>query len=183
MSYTFHFYKSKLGYPDAREAISEIENCDPITEADRKEIFEIAYALATFNPGLEFKSNDDSRIAQIQNRSIRQIKESYFQLTLKSEDLLYPNVDFLNQSITLNISYPYYRIGTESEGMENLMAYLKIISKASGCFVYDEQALHAFDPLKALITIEEGIITYYDDSAPEIAENNFTPKKSWWRFW
>ena len=138
MHYTFHCYKSKLGWPDLIEATETVENLEPATETIRREMIDIANDLITFNPEIEIISISDERVAEIQNLSIDQIKTDYFQLSLRSKNDFFPSVDFLNQSISLTIQYPWNNMkqDDQAEEMQNLTEYLKIITNKLKGFVF-----------------------------------------------
>ena len=187
MHYTFHCYKSKLGWPDLIEATETVENLEPATETIRREMIDIANDLITFNPEIEIFSNSDERVAEIQNQSIDQVKTDYFHLSLHSQSSFFPSVYFLNQSISLTIQYPWNNMNEDDQvvEMQNLIEYFKIITNKLKGFVFDEQSLEVFDPFTTKIEIEEGIIIYKKTNHVRDENEHYksiSNKKKWWKF-
>lgn len=176
MSYDIHFYRSRIGKPDPSEARELMEADDSIIENGQQVKLDITKALTDFNPRLEVFKFDYEEIAKLQNLSVDEVKAQYNYIELNPPDGdLAIQITVFDNNVSLTI--PYWYMGNDARQVfQQLMDYLRIITRTSGYFVYDPQTDQAFDPLTTEI---DGLELYISTTGQ--FEN--LPKKPWWRFW
>ncbi len=174
MSYDLYCYRSQIGRPDADEA-ERVINAETESESPTLEEWDrmnsVANALVLHDPHLEIFQFDFQKIAELQSISIEEAKSSidYIELNTPEDDEHYVQFNVLKDHVSMSFGFRM------SEGfLERIMAYVEVISKETGYFLYDPQDGSVSDPLGSKPGSSDEILG---------RESKDSQSNPWWKFW
>jgi len=186
MSYDLYCYRPSSDVVNLAEAEAFIDQFNAAEENgehhnDSSQLREdIVAALVQHNPRLERFSFDYGKIAESLKTSVEEARARFQHVELNPpEGDLAIQLIVHGDLVTINVPY-WYSDNRADEVFSTLNAYLRVIRKTAGLFVYDPQTGVAFDPAVTPLNVRQ-----YDETMreiPKIAAAAKT-KKPWWKFW
>lgn len=181
MSYDLYCYKSELGKPNVDEArrvieVDEDEQDSKPNSKDRQNMKEIAEALVAFDPRLEIFQFDYEKIAESQSISVDEAHHwiDYVEVNTPKDAEHYVQFNISKDHVSVSFGF-----GMPDEFLDRVMAYVDVICKKTGYFLYDPQGETVSDPLHPIELTRDERKSWTDDD-----EINFLgEKKPWWKFW
>lgn len=184
MSYDLFLYKSGIDKPDIDEATKVIEDDDDIW-AKKPYNYEtktaIEKALIQVDPSL--KGFDYHQLAQKQDKTVDEVKQTFMKFELVSEDGSDIQLDIYDYHVAITVPFIHQR-NEAKRVFQNLQTYVDIINKTAGYFIYDPQTSEVFDPSSRRL---DGLAKYLSVSNDfeEITRSMESKeiKKPWWKRW
>jgi hypothetical protein len=188
MSYDIYCYKSKLGYPDEEEMNKVIEDdTDKWSKKDRDAVTKLAIvkALTEYNLRLEAFDFHYGEIAKLTATTIEEARNKFDHIELNAaEGEISIQLKIYDNHV--GITVPYWYQGDKAKILfDDIRAYINLIHKTAGYFVFDPQTGEVFNPaeknfdgLNKYLSISESIEDIIAGAATQ------SPKqKPWWKFW
>jgi hypothetical protein len=183
MGYHLYCYKSKLGWPDLKEArqVIEMKEADNTIVPDPATKLKIAGALISYNPRLEGEGFEYDELAKLLGTTIEEAREQFDHMELNTpEGDLNTQITIFDNIVSFEVPY-LYRGAEADEVFANIDRYTKIIAHAAGYFVYDPQTGHVYDPSS---TDFEGVQVYKRQAGEKVEVRvPVTANKRWWKIW
>ena len=193
MSYDIYCYRSKVGYPDRKEALRLIsKDADALITDDRAlELDSIATALCEYNPDLVRFQFDHQVIAKIEEISVQTAQQKYRHIELSTPDgALATQITLMGSSASIAIPY-WYTDSSAAMVFDKANQYLRIICNQAGYLAFDPQTETAFDPriedlrgLAIYTAMTQQLNSAHRPSSVNSKNDSLYAKpKPWWKFW